>query len=325
MLHYGLGCFEGLKAFSSECGDIRLFRPSLNMHRFNKSASRLHLPNFDENDLLECVRKLVAVDQRWVPRGFGYSLYIRPTLIATSPRLGVFPSKLAKLFVITSPCGLYFPGGFKAIKLYANNHFVRAWPGGAGDCKVGGNYAPTLRVSSTAAEFGCSQVLWLLDNHVQEVGTTNIFFLIKAQGKYELVTPPLSGTILPGVTRQSCLDLSRHWGNIKVSERPITIQEIRDLCLSGRMVEAFCTGTAAVVTPVKGIYFEGDHLDIPLDPADKNNQIGPFAKMFHQSLLEIQHGRTSAFPATSDGEWNPLLAMTQPLDASDVRSSRITV
>lgn len=299
-----------MKAFASEDGNIRLFRPSLNMQRFNRSASRLHLPNFDENDLHECLQSLIRLDQRWVPRQSGYSLYIRPSLIATSPRLGVFPSKMAKLFIITSPCGLYFPGGFKAIKLYANNHFVRAWPGGAGDCKVGGNYAPTLKVSSTAAQYGCSQVLWLLNNEVQEVGTTNIFFVIrKNDGGLELVTPPLTGTILPGVTRQSFLDITRHWGEFEVNERVITIQEVRDLCFEGKIVEAFCSGTAAVLTPIKGIYFEGNEMAIPLNPEDPSAQVGPIAARLHKTLLAIQYGQTTDYPKTADGPWNPLLRL----------------
>lgn len=140
VLQYGLGCFEGMKAFAGHDGALRLFRPSLNMARFNKSASRLLLPNFNEHDLLRCIEGLIRVDERWVPRGHGQSLYIRPTLVATSSRLGVFPSTTSKLFVLTSPCGHYFRSGFKAIQLYANENLVRAWPGGAGDCKVGGMY-----------------------------------------------------------------------------------------------------------------------------------------------------------------------------------------
>lgn len=307
VFHYGLGCFEGMKAYANEQGEIRLFRPTLNMSRLNKSASRLHLPNFNEDELLRCIEALVTLDQRWVPRGIGYSLYLRPLLIGTTPKLGVFPSKEAKLMVIASPCGLYFPGGFKAIKLYANPHFVRAWPGGAGDCKVGGNYAPTLRVASTAAKYGCSQVLWLANGMVQEVGTTNIFFLIKNGSGLELVTPPLTGTILPGVTRQTVLDLARHWNQFEVSEREISIFEIRDLILENKVVEAFCTGTAAVLTPVKGVYFQGAHLDIPLDPSKPESQIGPISHSFHRRLLEIQHGHSTDFPVTPDGPWSPLI------------------
>jgi len=217
-LHYGLQCFEGMKAYVDDNSDVRLFRPDKNMERMNTSCERLFLPNFDGEELTECIKELIKVDRSWIPEGEGYSLYIRPTAISTHPYLGVTKPENAKVFVILSPVGPYYPSGFAPVKLFADNRNVRAWPGGIGYAKAGGNYAPTIGPQTEAAEKGYSQVLWLFgeDDQVTEVGTMNMFtFWINEEGEKELVTAPLDGTILPGVTRDSILQLAREWGEFK--------------------------------------------------------------------------------------------------------------
>jgi branched-chain amino acid aminotransferase len=307
-----------MKAYLDSAGSVRLFRPSLNVARFNRSASRLAMPNVDMDDFLYCLGKMVLLDKHCIPNSSDqHSLYIRPTMISTNPVLGVFPSKMARLFVITSPSGAYFPTGFKAISLFASSSYVRAWPGGAGSAKVGGNYAPTLRVAQTAQQFGCSQVLWLLDGYCQEVGTMNIFFMIRnSDNKLELITPPLDGCILPGVTRQSILDLARHWDDFKVSERPLAIREVVRLSRAGRIVEAFGAGTAATVCPIDRIRFEGEDYMIPLDADDPEAGAGPVTHRFYSALSEIQRGRSTDFPVTPDGEWSvPIEPIVEAVDA----------
>ena len=203
-LHYGLECFEGMKAYKSLNGgedetpsSLRLFRPDKNMTRLQNSMTRLSLPgsDFDPLELLTCLKELIRLDSRWIPVGEGYSLYIRPTVIATHPFLGVAPPTELLLYVITCPVGPYFKGGFDAVRLTADTEFVRAWPGGTGMAKVAGNYGPTMAASSEAAERGYDQVLWLFgeEKYVTEVGSMNVFFVVEGEdGVKELVTPPLS-------------------------------------------------------------------------------------------------------------------------------------
>ena len=271
-LHYGLQCFEGMKAYKSLNGDssIRLFRPDMNMKRLASSMERLHLPgyDFDHDELIRCIKELMKVDQDWIPEGEGYSLYIRPTVIATHNFLGLAPAESILLYVITSPVGPYYKSGFKPIKLYADSKYVRAWPGGTGNVKIGGNYASTMKPQLEAEERGYSQVLWLFgeNDEITEVGSMNVFFYIlnKDTGKPELVTAPLDrGDILPGVTRDSILHLSREWGEFDVSERFLTMKEILEASKEGRLIEAFGAGTAAVVTPISGIHYKGMDIDIP--------------------------------------------------------------
>lgn len=233
-----------MKAYKDRNGKIRLFRPDRNMQRMNYSMTRLSMPSIDtSNGFLECIKELIRIDEDWIPDKEGYSLYIRPTAIGTSPFLGVHASEQIKLYCILSPVGPYYKSGFKPVKLYADVKNVRAWPGGVGNAKVGGNYAPTIYPSQLAAKkHGCSQVLWLYgeDHHVTEVGAMNIFFAVKKASDpnvIELVTPPLTqGDILPGVTRASILDLARGWttsdsthpwkGKVEVNERLITMKEL---------------------------------------------------------------------------------------------------
>ncbi|RMC02757.1 hypothetical protein DUI87_19947 [Hirundo rustica rustica] len=260
-LHYAVELFEGMKAYRGVDGKIRLFRPTLNMDRMARSARRTTLPSFDQNELLECIRKLVEVEQEWVPYSTSASLYIRPTLIGTEPSLGVKKPTKALLYVILSPVGPYFGGGsFNPISLWADPKYVRAWKGGTGDCKVGGNYGSSIYAQQEALEFGCQQVLWLYgeDHQITEVGTMNLFlYWVNEDGENELATPPLDGIILPGVTRQSILDLARSWGEFKVSERYITMSDLTAALEENRVKEMFGAGTACIVCPIAKILYKG--------------------------------------------------------------------
>ncbi|XP_060111978.1 branched-chain-amino-acid aminotransferase, cytosolic-like [Heteronotia binoei] len=289
-LHYSVQLFEGMKAFRGPDKHIRLFRPTMNMDRMFYSALRSCLPPFDKDELLECIRQLIRVEQDWVPHSDSASLYIRPTFIGTEPSLGVARSTRALLFVILGPVGPYFAtGSFNPVSLLADPHFVRAWMGGVGDCKLGGNYGPTIYVQIEAAKEGCQQVLWLYgnDHQLTEVGTMNIFMFWKdQQGELELVTPPLNGIILPGVTRQSLLDLAREWGEFKVSEKIITMADFIKGLEEKRVKEVFGSGTACVVCPVNKILYQGKPYHIP------TMENGPeIAKRFLKELTDIQYGR----------------------------------
>uniref|UniRef100_UPI00398F34CD branched-chain-amino-acid aminotransferase, cytosolic-like isoform X1 n=1 Tax=Pristiophorus japonicus TaxID=55135 RepID=UPI00398F34CD len=293
VLHYSIELFEGMKAFRGADNKIRMFRPDLNMERMHRSALRACLPDFDKEELVECIRKLIEIDREWVPYSDAASLYIRPTFIGTEPSLGVSRTNHALLFVIIGPVGPYFAtGGFNPVSLLADPKFVRAWKGGVGDCKMGGNYGPTIYVQNEALKQGCQQVLWLYgDKHeITEVGTMNIFIYWKnEQGEVELLTPPLDGTILPGVTRQSLLDLGRQWGEFKVSERGMAMPELLKGLQEDRVKEIFGAGTACVVCPVDRILYQGQSYHIP------TMENGPeLAKRFLKELTDIQYGRTSS-------------------------------
>ena len=296
VFHYALECFEGMKAYLDDEGSIRLFRPEMNMRRMAKSMARLGFPELDQDAYLECNKELLKLEKDWIPRGEGFSLYIRPTAISTHPFLGVDRASQVKLYTILSPVGPYYPEGFKPVTLYADKANVRAWPGGTGDTKIGPNYAPTIYPQMRAMQKGYSQVLWLFGDkdggYVTEVGTMNIFVLMKNEaGETELVTPPLDGTILPGVTRDSILELARSWGDFGVSERLFTISELTRAIQEGRLLEAFGAGTAAVVSPIRRIHFDGVDYDVPLDPSDPNAGAGPVTKRFWDTITGIQYGR----------------------------------
>ncbi|RKP35190.1 aminotransferase [Dimargaris cristalligena] len=296
VFHYAFECFEGMKAYKDKQGCIRLFRPDMNMKRMNNSAPRVSLPTFDGAQYIECIKELLRVDQRWVPDEYGYSLYIRPTLIGTEECLGVRASNRALLYTICSPVGPYYATGFKAISLYANVREVRAWPGGVGDAKLGANYAPTIKPAREAAKLGCQQVLWLIGekHELMEVGTMNLFvFWINKAGRRELITPALDGTILPGVTRDSILALTRSWRDeldIDVSEGKIEMAQIASAANEGRLLEIFGAGTAAVVSPVKRILYLGKDINVPLDPSNPNSQAGPLTKRLNDTIMGIQYG-----------------------------------
>jgi len=270
VFHYGFECFEGMKAYRDNKGQIRLFRPQKNMERMNKSSARIALPTFDGDALIQLISKFVRLDERFIPEGRGYSLYLRPTMIGTQRTLGVGPPGSALLYVIASPVGPYYPTGFKAVSLEATDYAVRAWPGGVGDKKLGANYAPCILPQMEAASRGFQQNLWLFgeEEYVTEVGTMNMFIAIKNNdGQKELITPPLDGTILEGVTRDSILSLARDklipegW---IVSERKCTMPELVQASNEGRLLEAFGSGTAAVVSPIRNISYKGKMVDCGL-------------------------------------------------------------
>lgn len=293
-LHYGMQCFEGMKAYRDEKNNIRIFRPELNMARMNNSMTRLSMPGFDGDQLIRCLEELLKVEKEWIPQERGYSLYIRPTGISTQPTLGVGAPQECKLYVILSPVGPYYPEGFNPVKLYASKKCVRAWPGGTGDVKIGGNYAATIEPQMDAARKGYTQCLWLFgdDAEVTEVGTMNFFVLWdKADGSgRELLTAPLDGTILPGVTRQTVLDLAREWGEFEVSERVFTMKELTSALDENRVVEAFGCGTAAVVSPIKAIHYEGKEYDVPLQKENPDALAGHLTQKFWDTITGIQYG-----------------------------------
>ena len=280
---------KAYKALSD--GSLRLFRPDMNMKRLQNSMKRLSLPgaDFDAEELIRCIGKLVEVDEAWVPEGEGYSLYLRPTVIATHRFLGLAPPDSLLLYVITSPVGPYYKSGFQPIRLTADTDYVRAWPGGTGNAKVGGNYAPTMKPQGEASKKGYSQVLWLFgpNDEITEVGAMNVFFYLvnKETGRKELVTAPLDrGDILPGVTRDSILYLARHWQDtdVDVSERWVTMKEVQEAAEEGRLLEAFGAGTAAVVTPISCIQYKGKDIDIPAT--------GDLTKRIWNEITSIQYG-----------------------------------
>ncbi|CAB9528400.1 Branched-chain amino acid aminotransferase [Seminavis robusta] len=291
-LHYGLQCFEGMKAYKAldDPNSLHLFRPHKNMERLTGSMERLSMPgaDFDNGELVKLIEELVKVDQKWIPRGEGYSLYIRPTVIATHRFLGMAPPIDLLLFVITSPVGPYYKTGFKPIRLTCDTPFVRAWPGGTGNSKVGGNYGPTMKAQADAAARRYSQVLWLFGDKevVTEVGAMNVFFLIqnKETNLPELITPPLtSGDILPGVTRDSIIALAETWDDLTVVEWAPTIHEIKEAAEEGRLLEAFGAGTAAVVTPIDCIEYKGQDINVPAD--------GKLTQRIWDAVTGIQYGR----------------------------------
>ncbi|XP_044198615.1 branched-chain-amino-acid aminotransferase, cytosolic isoform X1 [Thunnus albacares] len=291
-LHYGIQLFEGLKAYRGDDNRLRLFRPMLNMNRMANSAKRACLPAFDQSELLECIRRLVEIDQDWVPQSDSASVYIRPTFISTEPSLGVKKPARALLYVILCQVGAYFNTDAKGLSLWADPKYTRAWKGGTGDCKMGGNYGCSLFAQYEAVDYGCQQVLWLYgeDHQITEAGTMNIFlYWINEDGEEELATPPLDGIILPGVTRRSILELTRKWGEFKVTERYLTMSQLCCALKQQRVKEMFGSGTACMVCPIGHIVYQGENLHIPCQ--EENSQL---ASRIAKELTDIQYGRTSS-------------------------------
>uniref|UniRef100_UPI0037E7FB0E branched-chain-amino-acid aminotransferase, cytosolic isoform X1 n=1 Tax=Semicossyphus pulcher TaxID=241346 RepID=UPI0037E7FB0E len=288
-LHYGVQLFEGLKAYRGDDNRLRLFRPMLNMNRMSKSARRACLPTFDHSELLECIRRLVEIDQDWVPHSDSAGLYIRPTFISTEPSLGVKKPGHALLYVILCQAGSYFNNEAEALSLWADPKYTRAWEGGTGDCKMGGNYGCSLLAQYEAVDYGCQQVLWLYgeDHQITEAGTMNIFLhWINEIGEEELATPPLDGIILPGVTRQSILELTRKWDEFQVTERYLTMSQLCSALKQQRVREMFGSGTACMICPIGHIVYQGENLHIPCQ--DKNTQL---TSRIAKELTDIQYGR----------------------------------
>lgn len=297
VFHYGFECFEGMKAYKDKAGKIRLFRPDMNMARLARSGARIALPQFDGPELIKAISEFVKTDADWIPEGKGYSLYIRPTFIGTQKTLGIGPVGSALLYVIASPVGPYYPQGFKAISLWATSEQVRAWPGGFGDAKLGANYAPCVTAQTMAAQKGYEQNLWLhgKDHNVGEVGTSNLFVVwVNEQGEKELITAPLDGTILAGVTRDSILALARErLPEYKVSEKLFTMQQVVDASVDGRLLEVFGAGTAVVTAPVKRIHYNGTDIPVPLQ---EGKEAGPIAEKMVDWITGIQYGEEHQHP-----------------------------
>lgn len=306
VLHYAIQAFEGAKAFRGYDNKIRFFRLDQNIKRLIHSARRLALPEFDGGELMKCIHKLVALEQDWIPEIRGHqqltSLYVRPTILGVEPSLGVASSKKAILYVLLSPVGPYFKTGFKPISLYADPSFVRAWPGGAGNTKLGSNYSPTILVQKQAEKLRLQQVLWLYgdDMKLTEVGTMNVFVSFKHHitGKIHLVTPPLTdGLILPGITRDSILELARQWPDVVTEERYVTIGEMQQLIHENRLVEMFGAGTACIVSPISSIHLkDGTVLRIPYSDITKNSDDQDdktkLTKRILKAVTDIQYGKT---------------------------------
>ena len=282
VLHYGQGVFEGLKAFRTESGDIQLFRPNDNFRRFNNSARLLCIPEIDEAFALDALKQLLVIEKDWVPSTPGTSLYIRPTIIATDPFLGVRASHTYRYFIILSPVGAYYAEGFNPVKIWVTRNHVRAVRGGVGEAKTPGNYAASLYAGEQAHQQGYTQVLWLdgiEQKYIEEVGAMNIFFVING----ELITPMLTGSILPGITRDTVIALAKKW-DINVTERQISIDEVLDAHKSGKLEEIFGSGTAAVISPVGEIKYGDTVITVG------NGNVGPMANKFYKTISDIQYG-----------------------------------
>lgn len=282
-LHYGQEVFEGLKAYRTDDGRILLFRPDRNMARLNSSNERLCIPAIDEAFAVEAVKKLVSVDQDWIPTAEGTSLYIRPFIFATEPQVGVHPAQELLFAIILSPVGAYYPEGLNPVKIYVEDNYVRAVRGGMGYTKTGGNYAASLKAQDEAEKVGYTQVLWLDGverKYIEEVGTMNVFFVIDD----EIITPELQGSILPGVTRMSCIELLKKQG-YKVSERKLSIDEVARAADEGRLREAFGSGTAAVISPIGELKWDDKVMTI------NNGEIGAISQHLYDTLTGIQWGK----------------------------------
>ena len=283
VLHYGAEIFEGMKAYRAADGTIRMFRPLENVKRLNQSAERLCLPQLDEEGCLDILNTLVELEKDWVPHNDGTSLYIRPFLFGNDPHLGVHAVKEATFVVICSPVGAYYAEGLNPVKIAIESQDVRAVRGGTGYAKCGGNYAASLQAGQRAEEQGYTQVLWLDGverKYIEEVGAMNVMF--KIGGK--IVTPALSGSILPGITRKSCLELLKDWG-YTVEERQISVDELFEAAANGTLEEAWGTGTAAVVSPIGQLFYNGTTYTLC------DGKIGEVAQKLYDNLTSIQWGK----------------------------------
>ena len=280
--HYGQEMFEGLKAYKGPDGNVFLFRPDMNAKRTNDTNDRLVIPQIPVEDFVQAVAAIVDVDRDWIPTEPGTSLYVRPFIIATDEFLGVAPSKTYLFMVILSPSGAYYESGLAPVGIWIEDEYVRAVRGGMGFAKTGGNYAASLIAQQKAHDAGYSQVLWLDGverKYIEEVGAMNIFF--KIAGK--IVTPSLNGSILPGITRNSVLQLCRDWG-YEVEERKIAADELLEAQANGTLEECFGTGTAAVISPVGKLRYKDDVMTI------NGGSIGPVSQKLYDTITGIQTG-----------------------------------
>ncbi len=282
VFHYGQEMFEGLKAYKGADGKTRLFRPDMNAKRTNDTNKRLCIPELPIELFVEACKAVVKVDEDWIPTAPGTSLYIRPFIIATDEFLGVAPSSTYLFIIILSPSGAYYASGLAPVGIWIEDDYVRAVKGGMGFAKTGGNYAASLAAQVKAHDEGYSQVLWLDGverKYIEEVGAMNIFF--KIDGK--IVTPMLNGSILPGITRNSVIEVCKSWG-YTVEERKISVEELIEAQKSGKLEECFGTGTAAVISPVGKLRYKDDVMLI------NNNTIGEVSQKLYDTITGIQWG-----------------------------------
>ena len=283
-LHYGQGIFEGLKAFKTDAGEAVIFRPEKHIKRLNNSARRICIPEVDPQFLLHALNELIYVEKDWIPSKKGESMYIRPFVFGTEPFLGVRPSNQYKLIIMLSPVGAYYPEGFKPVKILVQDEYVRAVRKGLGECKTPANYAASLLAAEEAHKKGFTQVLWLdgvEQKYIEEVGTMNIFIRFKD----EVVTPKLNGSILPGVTRDSVIQILQDW-NLKISERLVSIDEVISEYKKGNVVGVFGTGTAAIISSVGWLNYKGFEMTF------NNGKAGELDLKLFEKLTSIHYGQT---------------------------------
>ena len=281
-IHYGQAVFEGLKAFKQQSGDIVLFRADKHFQRLNNSSRKICIPEIDIDFAIEALKELINIDKDWVPTKHGESLYIRPFIYGVDPFLGVKPAKEFKFILLLSPVAAYYPEGFKPVKILVTDEYVRAVRKGLGDCKTPANYAASLMAGQTAIKKGFTQVLWLdgvEQKYIEEVGTMNIFINLKN----EIVTPKLNGSILPGITRRSVIEILKEW-NMNVVERNISINEVVDAYDNGELVGVFGTGTAAIISPVGWLTFKDKQMTL------NDGQPGELDKKLFEELTSIHYG-----------------------------------
>ena len=281
-IHYGQEIFEGMKAYKGKDHGIYLFRPEENIRRFNRSASRVCMPNVDEDLFMEGMKKLILLDREWIPGSTGTSLYIRPAMLATEPHLGVRPSREYLFFIILCPVGAYYKEGLNPVKIYVEDRYVRAAVGGTGEAKTAGNYAASLLAAEEAKAKGFTQVLWLDASerkYVEEVGTMNMFFVIDNK----VITAPLRGSVLSGITRDSVIQLVMDWG-LEITEKALAIDEVINAAREDRLTEAFGTGTAAVISPVGQITYKGE------DHIIAGGEMGDLSQRLYDEIMAVQYG-----------------------------------
>lgn len=282
VFHYGQAVFEGLKAYRNKSGEVRLFRPDQNFKRLNRSLARLDMPQVDEAFLVEALKKLVSIEKEWIPTEAGTSLYIRPFVIATEPYIGVRAARAYKLLILLSPVGAYYASGMQPVKIHVENSYVRAVRGGTGNAKVAGNYAGSLKAQTEAHAKGYDQVLWLdaiETKYIEEVGSMNVFFKVNG----EVWTPALSGSILEGITRDSTIQLLKDWG-VPVLEKRIAVEELFQAYQNGQLEEAFGTGTAAVISPIGELSWNGHVMNI------NGGLTGSLTQKIYDTITGIQYG-----------------------------------
>lgn len=283
-IHYGQAVFEGLKAFKTDDGEVVIFRPRQHFERLNNSAKRICIPEIDVDYMLEVLNELVSLEKDWIPEKRGESLYIRPFIFGLDPVLGVKPSAKYKIIILLSPVGAYYPEGFKPVKILAQDDYVRAVRKGLGDCKTPANYAASLLAAQEAKKQGYTQVLWLDAielKYIEEVGTMNIFIRFKD----EIVTPKLTGSILPGVTRRTVIQILKDWGE-NINERLVSIDEVVDAYNNGNLLEVFGTGTAAIISSVGLLTYKGTKMELG------QGQVGELALKLFNEITSIHYGKT---------------------------------